>query len=363
MLLKELFSRYHHARAAALVLLFTSLLSACVDEQANDPGDDGGDNSPPVIISFSVAPNPVDTGTEMGIGWVVSDPDGDALTCRIDADGDGNTDYTISNCANVSAQAHVFAAPGNYTTRLTVTDGNGGSAQQSVSVSAVGAAVGIDAPANPRAVAGDGQVTLSWDGVAGATAYNVYMATESGVRPDTYSVLAGGVAHLDVSSPFTVTGLNNGGTYYFVITAANGTVESPAGTEVSASPTAALDISALIADSQSESIIQAATTDFDLYQSAQLTVLAPEIAENGAVVPVTLQFDSFDPGPGALWLLVPGNQDVVAARFLIEPNVVPYAATRIKMTNSSDVVAVYLAANGSVIYTAKKYVQVTIGVE
>jgi len=36
-------------------------------------------------------------------------------------------------------------------------------------------------PTNVTAVAGDGQVTISWDSVSGATSYNIYWATWSGV--------------------------------------------------------------------------------------------------------------------------------------------------------------------------------------
>ena len=317
-------------------------------------------NHAPVIDSLGATPNQTTTSTAVSIGWVVSDADGDTLTCLIDVDGDGSNDYTVNDCANNRSQTHTFTTAGTYTARLIVTDGNGESSQQALSITVITPQVSIAAPTNVRAVAGNGQVTLSWDGVPAATAYNVYLATETGVTPDTYSVLAGGMAVLDVSSPFTQTGLSNGQSYYFVITAVKDGAESPASQEIQASPAAPVDISALIDDSQLAKVTQAAIDDFDLYQSAQLTLEAPAIAENGAVVPVTLSFETLTPGPGAFWLLVPGNPETVAARFLIEPNVIPYISTRIKMAGSSDVTAVYLADNGATIYTAKRYIQVTI---
>jgi fibronectin type 3 domain-containing protein len=48
------------------------------------------------------------------------------------------------------------------------------------------------APLGVTAAAGDGEVTISWDPVAGATSYNVYWSTVSGVTPLTGTQITGG---------------------------------------------------------------------------------------------------------------------------------------------------------------------------
>ncbi|MFH0826017.1 MAG: fibronectin type III domain-containing protein, partial [Pseudomonadota bacterium] len=88
------------------------------------------------------------------------------------------------------------------------------------------------APTNIRGSAGGSQVTVSWDSVAGATSYNIYYATAAGVTKASGTPVAG------VSSPYDVTGLTNGTTYFFVVTAENGNGESGASFEVSVKPMA-----------------------------------------------------------------------------------------------------------------------------
>lgn len=93
------------------------------------------------------------------------------------------------------------------------------------------------APTAVSATPGDGQVTISWNPAAGAKSYNVYMAWVTGVNKANYLSLLGGMQHTGVSSPFTHTNLNNGITYYFVVTAVNDFGESSESSQVSATPT------------------------------------------------------------------------------------------------------------------------------
>jgi fibronectin type 3 domain-containing protein len=89
-----------------------------------------------------------------------------------------------------------------------------------------------NAPANVRAAAGDNQATISWDAVSGATSYNIYRGTASGVTKATGTKASG------VTSPSVVTPLANGTTFYFVVTAVNANGESAESFEVSATPAA-----------------------------------------------------------------------------------------------------------------------------
>ncbi len=95
------------------------------------------------------------------------------------------------------------------------------------------------APANVEAIpSADGEVTLYWDFVAEAVSYNIYMASQTGVTPTNYASLPDGMLHAADFPYYVHTGLTNGKTYYFIVTAVSvdGT-ESEASVEVSATPT------------------------------------------------------------------------------------------------------------------------------
>ena len=96
------------------------------------------------------------------------------------------------------------------------------------------------APTGVQATAGAGSAVISWTPVTGATSYNVYMATSTGVT-GTSTQLPGYRSIQNVTSPAVIsTGPTN--TYFFVVTAATGTspylIESIPSAEVSAFVTA-----------------------------------------------------------------------------------------------------------------------------
>ncbi|MBJ6802785.1 fibronectin type III domain-containing protein [Geomonas propionica] len=89
------------------------------------------------------------------------------------------------------------------------------------------------APAKPAGVAasaGDTQASLTWSAAGDATSYNVYYATTSGVTSANGTKVAGAM------SGQAITGLANGTTYYFVVTAVGAHGESVVSDEVSALP-------------------------------------------------------------------------------------------------------------------------------
>ncbi|UOG92407.1 MAG: thiosulfate oxidation carrier protein SoxY [Candidatus Thiothrix sulfatifontis] len=91
--------------------------------------------------------------------------------------------------------------------------------------------------------------------------------------------------------------------------------------------------------------------------SADIKIKAPEIAENGAVVPVTVT--SGVAGTTEISILVDGNPTPLAATFIMGEGTQPEASTRIKMGKTANVVAIAKAGDKS--YTAKQEVKVTIG--
>lgn len=95
-------------------------------------------------------------------------------------------------------------------------------------------------PAAPvaSASAGFNQVTLSWNGVSGATSYNIYWSTASGVTP------ANGTKISNATSPYLHTGRAASTTYYYVVTAVNSVGESAPSPQVSATTTSAATVPA-----------------------------------------------------------------------------------------------------------------------
>lgn len=99
------------------------------------------------------------------------------------------------------------------------------------------------APTNVIATAGDEQTTISWDAASGAISYNIYWSTSSGVSKSNYE---GNFADI-TSTSYIQTGLTNGITYYYVVTAENSSGESIESSEVDAKPEALLLPEALVA--------------------------------------------------------------------------------------------------------------------
>jgi len=93
-------------------------------------------------------------------------------------------------------------------------------------------------------------------------------------------------------------------------------------------------------------------------QSAEIAITSPDIAENGAVVPFTVQ--SKIPGTQNIALMVEKNPNILAANFSIPQGTDPWINTRIKMGQTSNVFAVVKAADGK-FYYASKEVKVTLG--
>lgn len=91
--------------------------------------------------------------------------------------------------------------------------------------------------------------------------------------------------------------------------------------------------------------------------SEQIELIAPDIAENGAVVPIGVISEV--PGTETITLLVANNPNMAAARFAFPEGTLPEVQTRLKMSETSNVIAV-VEAEGR-FYMTRKEVRVTIG--
>lgn len=108
---------------------------------------------------------------------------------------------------------------------------------------------GDDVPGAPSQLAGvaaDSQATLTWAAASDAQTYTLYWSNTSGVTPQTGTKIA------TVTSPYVHTGLTNGTTYYYVVTASNGEGEGSPSNEaaVTLPPSAPVTVSAVTGDHQ-----------------------------------------------------------------------------------------------------------------
>jgi sulfur-oxidizing protein SoxY len=92
-------------------------------------------------------------------------------------------------------------------------------------------------------------------------------------------------------------------------------------------------------------------------ESKDIELKIPLIAENGAVVPITV--GSSLPGVRTVSIFVAKNPVPLAARFELSPDLDPFVSARLKMAETSDVIAVAETASG--LYSARQLVKVTIG--
>lgn len=92
-------------------------------------------------------------------------------------------------------------------------------------------------------------------------------------------------------------------------------------------------------------------------ESDSIKIKAPDIAENGAVVPITVTAEM--PNVESIAIMASENASPLAADFRLADRTQGYISTRIKMGETGDVIAL-VKADGKV-FSARKNVKVTIG--
>ena len=95
----------------------------------------------------------------------------------------------------------------------------------------------------------------------------------------------------------------------------------------------------------------------DATDSGEIKIKAPDIAENGAVVPITISTTLGD--LNSISVIAAKNPVPLVASYEMGPSAEGYISMRIKMGKTSDVVAV--VKSGDKLFRAAKEVKVTIG--
>lgn len=91
--------------------------------------------------------------------------------------------------------------------------------------------------------------------------------------------------------------------------------------------------------------------------SDKVTLEAPEIAENGAVVPISVS--STLPGVTSISILIPENPYTLTASYKLAEGTAPSIGCRLKMAKTSNVIAI--VEFGGKLYATSKEVKVTLG--
>jgi TatA/E family protein of Tat protein translocase len=107
-------------------------------------------------------------------------------------------------------------------------DGMSGGAATATATASAAAPASVIPPTGLSAKAGKGQVSLNWNGVAGANSYTVLRSGTSG----------GPYARINTTSStnYSDEGLASGSTFYYAVASSNGATESGNSVEVNATP-------------------------------------------------------------------------------------------------------------------------------
>ena len=138
----------------------------------------------------------------------------------------GTTSYTDTSVTNGTTYYYVVSAVNGY--------GESGNSSQASATPVAPPPV----PTGLTATAGNQQVALGWSASTGATSYNVKRSTTNG---GPYTQLAN-----PATTNYTDSGLTNGTTYYYVVSALNGSVESGNSAQASATPGASTSVAVTI---------------------------------------------------------------------------------------------------------------------
>jgi PKD repeat protein len=187
-------------------------------------------------LTATAAANPTSGQTPLSVAFTGTAAGGNPPYSYSWNFGDGSALSTAQN------PSHTYSATCTCTATLTVTDSSTPAKTASSSLTITASPIAGTPPSAPTgltATAGNAQATLSWtapasNGVA-ITSYRIYRGTSPGAES---LLTSGGCSGLGAVLSCTDTGLTNGQTYYYKVSAVNSIGEGPQSNETSALPTA-----------------------------------------------------------------------------------------------------------------------------
>jgi sulfur-oxidizing protein SoxY len=114
----------------------------------------------------------------------------------------------------------------------------------------------------------------------------------------------------------------------------------------------------LFSHASAEDLIKSLTNNAELTVNDAIHIKAPEIAENGAVVPITVNASITN--VNKISILVDNNPSPLTSSYDINPQLEAYVSTRVKMAKSSNIIAI-VSTTDNQFFTASKSIKVTIG--
>jgi len=114
----------------------------------------------------------------------------------------------------------------------------------------------------------------------------------------------------------------------------------------------------LFNNTDSSEVTSQITENNTINNSDEINIKVPEIAENGAVVPITVSSTLTD--IATIAILVDNNPTPLTSSFTIAQGNPAYVSTRVKMAKTSSVTALLTSRDGKH-YSASKTIKVTIG--
>jgi fibronectin type 3 domain-containing protein len=214
----------------------------------------------------------------------------------------------------------------------------------------------LPAPSGLAATAGSGQVSLTWAAVSGAENYSVKRATTTG---GPYTTVQSDLT----STSFTDTGLTNGTTYYYVVSASNLGGESPNSAETSATPLAPPAVPeglAAIAGDATVALEWSAATGADSYQVKRATAPGGPYTTLASGVTGLTYNDSAVTNGTTYYYVISGVNAVAESANSAEVSAMPLPpvpaapATLTATPGNSTVALVWSAADGADSYNVKR---------
>ncbi|MNI23718.1 Endo-1,4-beta-xylanase A precursor [compost metagenome] len=194
-------------------------------------------------------------------------------------------DYTVSGSTVTIKQEYLASLPEGETN---LTFNFSGGAPQTLEISVSDTTVQIPGvPSLTSAIAGNSEITLLWSAVEGSTGYKVYQRLSSTGYGSEVATVSGSVYS------YTVTGLDNGTTYYFVVKAANADGDGPASNEMSVTPSttpeAPQDVKATAGNGQAVvSFTAPANNGGSAITGYEVTVSPGNVVVYGTASPITV---------------------------------------------------------------------------
>ena len=113
----------------------------------------------------------------------------------------------------------------------------------------------------------------------------------------------------------------------------------------------------LFDEKNSDSAINSLVSNGNIKESEEISIKAPDIAENGGVVPVTVSTDLEK--VKNISIFVENNPSPLTSSFNFNDQLTPYISTRVKMAKTSNIIAIVTTEEGN--FRASRNIKVTIG--